>query len=83
LAQDIFGKWVKVNMIHSGAPNFDIYFYLSVDGVPVNNGQPFKFKTFDANGNFYIKYGAYNGPGPDQVVHWRKTRIWKQLSRQE
>lgn len=80
LAEDIFGKWVKLNMIHSGAPSFDIYLYLSVDGVPVNNGQPFKFKTFDADGNFYIKYGAYNGPGQEQLVHWRKTRIWKQTA---
>jgi len=77
LARDIFGKWVKVNLIHSGATDFGIQIYLSIDGVPQQEARPFQFEMFDADGSFYIKYGAYCGHGQRHIVQWRNTRVWK------
>ncbi len=67
LAKDVRGKRVKINMIQ--------WF----EGEPQNNGRAFKYKTFDAAGNFYIKYGAYCGPGKKQTVKWINTRVWKKV----
>lgn len=80
IANNVRGKRVKLNLIHTGAPTFDVDFTVSVDGKPQNEGQPFKFKTFDAAGNFYIKYGAYCGPGQQQTVQWLNTRVWKKAT---
>ena len=66
LAENIRGKKVLINVIHSGAPSFDLSLTVSVEGQPLNGGKPFTFKTFDATGTFYIKYGAYCGPGKQQ-----------------
>jgi hypothetical protein len=80
IASSVRGKSVKLNVIHTGAPSFDLELTVSVDGEPQNDGQPFKFKTFDAAGNFYVKYGAYCGPGKQQTVKWINTRVWRKAS---
>ena len=77
LAKNIRGKKVLINLIHSGAPSFDLSLTVAVDGQPLNGGKPFEFKTFDAAGMFYIKYGDYCGPGKQQIVKWIDTRVWK------
>ncbi len=77
LAKGILGKRVKFDVVHSGAPDFGISMTISVDGTVLNNGQPYRFKTFDAGGSFYIKYGAYCGPGQAQTVKWIDTHIYQ------
>lgn len=72
MIDNVIGKWVKINVIHSANTNTaSIYF---------NGSKKWSGKSKDSN-PFYHKYGLYNCAGAKPIVMWKNIKYYKSSSK--